>query len=101
MAAVALSLFLVWSNSFVAIGYLLGAEKPRAQFDWVDLTVARFVTAGLVCGLYCLIFRRREATEVIRHHLRDGATTVVADEGHVAHVEVIEQVGHGPGQTGR
>ena len=32
--AIAVGLFLVWSNSFIAASYLLGGEHPAAQFDW-------------------------------------------------------------------
>ena len=34
VAVWALALFLVWSNSFLAIGYLLGGEQAAAQGDW-------------------------------------------------------------------
>lgn len=66
--AVALGLFLVWSNSFVAISYLLGGEGAAASLDWVSLAVARFVPVGPVCLAYCLLFRRRESFELVRRH---------------------------------
>ena len=62
--------FLIWSNSFVAIAYLLGREGVAAGFDWVTLTVARFAVAGAVSLAYCLLFRRREAAEIIRRRWR-------------------------------
>jgi drug/metabolite transporter (DMT)-like permease len=58
-------LFLVWSNSFVAIGYLLGSDVSAARFDWIGLTVARFVPAAVLCAAYCTL-RRREALGAIR-----------------------------------
>jgi drug/metabolite transporter (DMT)-like permease len=36
----------------------------------VSLTVARFVTAALFCGAWCLIFRPRESATVLRRHWR-------------------------------
>lgn len=66
--AAAVGLFLVWSNSFIAVSYLLGGEGRSAQLDWVSLTVARFLTAGLVCAAYCVIFRWRESVELVRRH---------------------------------
>ena len=47
LAATALGLFLLWSNSFIAISYLLGADGAPARFDWVGLTVARFTPIAL------------------------------------------------------
>ncbi len=66
LAAAAFGLFLVWSNSFVAVEYLL--EPPAERFDWLSLTVARFVPAALVCGLYLGWRRRREAWQVASGH---------------------------------
>jgi drug/metabolite transporter (DMT)-like permease len=68
--AVALALFTVWSNSFVAAGYLLGGEAAPARFDWVTLTAARFGTAGLLCAVYCLLLRFDESRRVVRRHWR-------------------------------
>ncbi len=68
--ALALLLFLIWSNSFIAIGYLVGSEAAEARFDWVSLTVARFVTAALFCGGYCLLFRLGESVAILRRHWR-------------------------------
>lgn len=66
--AAALGLFLIWSNSFVAISYLLGGEGAAASLDWVSLAVARFVPVGPVCLAYCLLFRRRESLALVRRH---------------------------------
>lgn len=63
---VALALFLIWSNSFVAVSYLLGREGAAAQLDWLSLGVARFSIAGTACGLYCLVWRRAESLAVLR-----------------------------------
>ena len=65
---IALGLFLVWSNSFVAVSYLLGGEGAPAQLDWVSLAVSRFAIAGSACGLYCLIWRRQESLRVLRRY---------------------------------
>lgn len=68
--AAAVGLFVVWSNSFVAAGYLLGRETAAAQLDWVSLTVARFATAGGLCAAYCAVFRRAESLRMLRRHWR-------------------------------
>jgi len=69
LAAAALGLFLIWSNSFVAIGFLLGADRAGARFDFVGLTVARFLLAAPVCAAYA--WRHRgEAGVVLRGHWR-------------------------------
>lgn len=65
-----LGLFLVWSNSFIAISFLLGGDRSAARLDWVSLTVARFLPAAAVCGVYCLGFHRRESIEVMRLYWR-------------------------------
>ena len=64
--AVTLLLFAVWSNSFVAIGYLLGRDGAKPSFDWVGLTVARFLPAATICAAYCLALRRTEALAILR-----------------------------------
>ena len=55
LVVAALGLFLVWSNSFIAISYLLGADKAAARLDWRALTtrVARGAAAVLetIAGL--------------------------------------------------
>ena len=70
LAAAAVGLFLVWSNSFIAIGYLLGAEGASAQFDYVGLTVARFLPAALVCGVYVFGFQASQSWRILRAHWR-------------------------------
>lgn len=65
---VAFALFLVWSNSFIAASYLLGAEGRPARFDYVEITVARFLPIAPLCLLYCLLFRREETLRLLRHH---------------------------------
>jgi len=70
LALVALFLFSIWSNSFIAISFLLGRDAAPARLDWVSLTVARFLPAAALCGTYCLTFRRAESLAVIREHWR-------------------------------
>lgn len=69
-AVAALGLFLVWSNSFVAIGYLLGSEGAPARFDWLGLTAGRFLPSAAVAGAYLLLFRRRESLALVRAEWR-------------------------------
>ena len=38
-----LVLFSVWSSSFIAMSFLLGNDHAERQFDWVGLTVARYL----------------------------------------------------------
>jgi drug/metabolite transporter (DMT)-like permease len=64
----ALGLFAVWSNSFIAIGYLLGSDGIERRFDWVGLTVARFVVAAVPCAIYLALFRREESRELLRRY---------------------------------
>ena len=54
----------------MAVGYLVGSEGRAAQFDWVSLTVARFVFAAIPAGLYCLFFRRQESVRAVGLHWR-------------------------------
>lgn len=61
-----LLLFVVWSNSFIAISFLLGRDGAPARFDWVGLTVARFLLAAAVCAAYCVAFRARESLSLLR-----------------------------------
>jgi len=68
LVVVVLLQFAVWSNSFIAVSYLLGREGDPARLSWVGLTVARFVPAALICGAFCLFFRRAEAWAVLRRH---------------------------------
>jgi drug/metabolite transporter (DMT)-like permease len=70
LGAAALGLFLLWSNSFIAISYLLGGDRTEAQFTWVGLTAARFLLIAPICAVYCLVRRRREAVRILRAHPR-------------------------------
>ncbi|MEM7480104.1 MAG: EamA family transporter [Acidobacteriota bacterium] len=65
---VAFALFVIWSNTFIAIGFLLGAERQAARFDGLSLTVARFLPAALFCAVYCFGWHRREALALLRRH---------------------------------
>jgi drug/metabolite transporter (DMT)-like permease len=62
LAGATAGLFLVWSNTFLAFEVLLG------RMAWVDLLVARMVPVGLLAALWCVLVRRREATEALRRH---------------------------------
>ncbi len=70
LAGWTLLLFLVWSNSFIAIGYLLGSEEVPARFDWLGLTIARFLPVGAVALLLVLVLWREEARRVVRRRWR-------------------------------
>ena len=71
LGAATLLLFLIWSNTFIAISYLLGAETRPAQFDWMSLTVARFVPVLPICLIYCVLPRRwPDTVRVVRRHWR-------------------------------
>jgi len=70
LGSAAFGLFLIWSNSFIAIGFLLGSDHAAARFDWVGLTVARFLTAAVVCASYLALKRRRESASLLRSHWR-------------------------------
>ncbi len=68
---VAFLLFVIWSNTFIGIGYLLGAEQVGARFDWMSLTTARFAPVFPFCVIYCLMPHRREQTFlIVRRHWR-------------------------------
>lgn len=69
-AGAAVGLFVVWSNSFVVVGYLLGSEGAPARFDWLGLTAGRFLPAAALAGAYCLLFRRRESAALVRAEWR-------------------------------
>jgi len=70
LVAAAVGLFVVWSNSFIAIGYLLGADHAAARLDWRALTVARFLPAALICGAYLTAARWGESLELLRSRWR-------------------------------
>ena len=64
-----LLLFVVWSNSFNAIEYLLDARAPGgASFDWLSLTAARFAPVALICAVYCFVAYPRRTRELLRDH---------------------------------
>ncbi|MCU0727678.1 MAG: DMT family transporter [Planctomycetes bacterium] len=65
LAATAFLLFSVWAGSFIAIEALLAG-----RFDWLSLTVARFVPVAILCGSWCLLRRRAETLAVVRTHWR-------------------------------
>jgi drug/metabolite transporter (DMT)-like permease len=64
----ALFLFGIWSNSFIAVSYLLGSDAAPARLDWMSLTLARFLPASTICGAYCLLFRPAASLAVVRRH---------------------------------
>jgi O-acetylserine/cysteine efflux transporter len=68
LAVTTLILFVFWSNSFIAIGFLLGADGNAPSFDWVGLTVARFVPAAAICAAWCALFRRTESLRLLRQY---------------------------------
>jgi O-acetylserine/cysteine efflux transporter len=68
LVAVALGLFAVWSNSFIAVSYLLGREGGARQLGGTSLTVARYLPAAVVCLGYLVLFRRAEAVAMVRRH---------------------------------
>jgi O-acetylserine/cysteine efflux transporter len=68
LAAAVLGLFALWANSFVAIGFLLGAERSAARFDFLGLTAARFGTVGVASAIWLLLRRRRATLELFRAH---------------------------------
>lgn len=70
LGAAMLGLFLMWSNSFIAISFLLGSDLAPAQFNWVGLTVARFLLIAPLCAGFCFLRRRRAALHILRHHWR-------------------------------
>jgi len=75
-----LGLYLIWSNSFIANEYLLSG--PVQRFDWLGLTVGRYVLAAAVCWGYCLGWRRGESLALLRRYplrlLTCGALVVPA-----------------------
>jgi len=63
-----LFLFGIWSNSFIAVSFLVGGDGADPRLDWISLTAARFLPASLLAGFYCLAFRRGEALAILRRH---------------------------------
>ena len=68
LVAATLLLFLVWSNSFVAMTWLLGTERSAARLDWLSLTSTRFLPVTLCCAAWLLLRRRAEALTAWRAH---------------------------------
>lgn len=52
MVGAVLLLFGLWSNSFVAMSWVLGAERAPARLDWVGLTQARFLPVTLLAAAW-------------------------------------------------
>jgi|GEM_PF-1050522 len=67
---VTLLLFGVWSNSFIAIEYLLGTPTSPGAFDWLALLNVRFALVAVICTLYVALFRGRETLAILRAHWR-------------------------------
>ena len=65
-----LVLFSAWSLSFIAIEALLRPHDHPPRFDWIGLTVGRFVPSAVLCGGWCLLFHRAEAARVVRRYWR-------------------------------
>jgi drug/metabolite transporter (DMT)-like permease len=68
LALTALGLFAVWSNSFIAISFVLGGDADPARLDWIGLTLARFLPASAICGAYCLLLRPAASLAALRGH---------------------------------
>jgi drug/metabolite transporter (DMT)-like permease len=68
VVAAALLLFVVWSNSFIAMSYLLGRETSEQRLDWLALTTARFAPVTLFAAVYCFGFRRARSLALLRAH---------------------------------
>lgn len=68
VAAATLLLFLVWSNSFLAMSFLLGTEAVPARLDWLTLTTTRFAPVTLLAAAFCLGPAREEALAALRAH---------------------------------
>ena len=68
LATAALVLFLVWSNSFIAMSYLLGREAATQRLDWVALTTVRFAPVTVLAAIYCFLFRRAQSVALLRRH---------------------------------
>jgi drug/metabolite transporter (DMT)-like permease len=68
VALATIALFLVWSNSFIAMSYLLGGEAAKQRLDWVTLTTVRFAPVTLLAALYCFGLRRAESLALLRKH---------------------------------
>ncbi len=60
LTGITLMLFLIWSNTFIAFEYILGADGSPARFNWLSLTNARFVPVFVLCVLYCFAPSRKD-----------------------------------------
>ncbi len=58
--------YLLWSNSFIAISYLLGQENVAGQLDWMSLALARYLASAALCLVYCVGFRLSESIRIVR-----------------------------------
>lgn len=68
LSALTLGLFLIWSNSFVAIGFLLGTDQEVSRLDWLGITVARFLPVLPVVLVYCFGLHGCESLAILRAH---------------------------------
>jgi len=68
VVAAAVLLFLVWSNSFIAMSYLLGREAAGQRLDWLGLTTARFAPVTILAAGYCFGLRRAASFALLRAH---------------------------------
>lgn len=59
---VLITTFLIWSNSFIAIGIL------KLKLTAMELVVLRFIPVGVISTVIVGIFYRRECVELIRRH---------------------------------
>jgi drug/metabolite transporter (DMT)-like permease len=70
LAAGTLTLFLFWSQSFIAIEALLVPEDRAPRFDWLSLTSARFALVAAIAAAWLGLFRRSDTIRVLRAHWR-------------------------------
>lgn len=68
LGLVALALFGVWSNSFIAMSFLLGTERVAARLDWRGLTTGRFAPVTLIAACYAFGWHRAAAVATLRAH---------------------------------
>lgn len=91
---VTLLLFGVWSNSFIAIEYLLGTPTSPGAFDWLGLMNARFVAVGVICLAWLALFRRRQAWAIVRTHpIRLGLASAFCVWGYNSLLYLGQQMG--------
>ena len=68
LAAATLALFVVWSSTFLAFEVLLAPPAGAAPLGWAELLLARYLPAAVLCGGWCLLFRRAESAAILRRH---------------------------------